>query len=211
MASTKYTKDEIVSFIRNLDVRAQDLSDVKIDNVIDRGYAELSTVSKRLFSNEEVVDLGPYYEASESNLTLDLEDDVTDIYDLYVTVEGDETNKDICQEVIQGVGIYRNSDLAYRDNRHLGRLHLDLSAKDEVFDNVVAKYYYTPKATNVDVYMDSQTYLAFQDAIWASLNYFLKDIQSEAQKRASMDRTVKSAVQEPEDIPDSPRAIFAGM
>ena len=212
MAKTKYTKDEIVAFIRDLDVRAKTLSDVKIDNIIDRGYAELTTVSKRLFSNEDVVALAEYYDTSELKLTLDIEDDVTEIYDIYTTQEGDD--KGLCQEEVQGIGIYRNSDVAFRDNRYLGRFHLDLTPDyldNNSFDNCVVKYYYTPKATNEDVYMDSQVYLAFQDAMWAALNYFMKDIEGESQKRASMTRTSQSTTQDPEDIPTEGRAIFGGL
>lgn len=211
MAKTKYTKEQIVAFIKDLDTRAKSLSDEKIDYVIDRGYAELATVSKRLFSNEEVVPLSEFYNSGETRITLDIEEDVTEVYDFYVTVEGDNTDKSICQEVVQGIGIYRNSDLAYRDNRYIGRVHLDLSVETTVFDNAVTKYYYTPKATDSDVYMDSQVYIAFQDAIWASLNYFMKDVEGEAQKRASMIRTGKSTSNEPEDLPDFNRSVFFGV
>ena len=212
MAKTKYTKDEIVAFIRDLDVRAKTLSDAKIDNIINRGYAELTTVSKRLFSNEEIVPLDEYYDVGEERLTLDIEDDVTEIYDIYVTKEGD--NKWICQEEIQGVGMYRNSDVAFRDNRYLGRFHIDFTPdylRNVVFDNCVVKYYYTPKAIDDEVFMDSQIYLAFQDAMWAALNYFMKDIEGESQKRASMTRTSQSTTQEPEDVPPEGRAVFGGF
>ncbi len=212
MAKTKYTKDEIVAFIRDLDVRAKTLSDTKIDNIIDRGYAELTTVSKRLFSNEDVIPLDEYYDNGELKVALDIEDDVTEIYDIYVTEETD--TKTFSQETIQGVGIYRNNDVAFRDNRYLGRFHLDLTVEyvaDVIFDNCVVKYYYTPKATNDDVFMDSQVYLAFQDAMWAALNYFMKDIEGESQKRASMTRTSQSTTQEPEDIPTEGRAMFGGF
>ena len=206
----EYTRDTIVDFIKNLDTRAQKFSDTQIDNVINRGYAELMTVSKTIFSNEEVVDLEPYYEGSELTLTLEVEDDATEVYDVYVTLE-DGKDTSICQQVIQDVGIYRNSDLAYRDNRYIGRVHLDLEVVDETFDNVVVKYYYTPKATDQSVYMDSQTYLSWTDSMWAATNYFLKDIEGEAQKRASMHRTSKSITQDPEDVPDQERSLFGGL
>ncbi|RKY55370.1 MAG: hypothetical protein DRP93_03465, partial [Candidatus Neomarinimicrobiota bacterium] len=102
-------------------------TDEKIDNIINRGYAELSTVSKRVFSNEEIIDLTPYYEASELQLTLDIEEDVTEVYNLYTTIEGDRSTS-ICQRVEQGIGMYVNSDVSYRDNRSIGRIHVDLTA-----------------------------------------------------------------------------------
>jgi len=209
MSQTKYTRAEIVSFIKDLDTRAQKLSDAKIDSVINRGYAELMTTSKQLFSNEEVVALDEYYAAGEKKVSLDINEDVTEIYDIYFTIE-DEDNS-ICQEVVQGIGIYRNNNAIYRDNRYVGRFHFDLSEVNEVFDNVISKYYYTPKATDADVFMSTQVYLAFQDAIWAALNYFLKDVDGESQKRASMARTSKSATQEPEDVPERSRSIFGMM
>ena len=107
--------------------------------------------------------------------------------------------------------MYRNSDVAYRDNRYLGRFHLQLDAVDEVFDNCVVKYYYTPRATDEDVFMDSQIYLAFQDAVWAALLYFLHDTEGEARKRASMQRTSKSTTQNPEDVPAQVSAVFGGF
>ena len=211
MAKTKYTKDQIVSFVKELDVRAKTLSDTKIDDVINRAYAELMTVSKKLFSNEEVVYLGDYYDVGETKFTLDIQEDTNEIYDLYTTIEGDNTDKAICQEVIQGVGIYRNNDVSYRDNRYVGRFHVDLKAVDFIFNNVVCKYYYTPEATSDDVFMDRQLFMAFQDAIWTSLNYFLKDVESEMQKKASMNRTAKSVTQDPEDVPEEGRAMFGGF
>ena len=211
MAKTAYTRESIAAFVKNLDTRAREFDEAKIDDVINRGYAELTTVSKKLFSNEEVLSLDDYYEASEEKFTLDIEEDVTEVYDIYVTIEGNDADKSICQDIVQGIGIYRNSDLAYRDNRYVGRCHVDLDVKDTIFDSVVMKYYYTPKATTETIYMDSQVHMAFQDAMWAALNYFMKDVESEAQKRASMTRTSKSTTQEPEDIPDMDRAMFGGI
>ena len=212
---TKYTRDEINTFIRGLDVRAKTLSDTQLDNVVNRGYAELMTVSSRLFSNEEVISLDEYYESGETKLSFDVEDDATEVYDVYTTIEGDETDKTYCDEVVQGIGIYRNNDVAYRDNRYVGRVHLDLDTPSysgsTQFDNCIVKYYYTPRSTDEDVMMSSQVWATFTDAMWASLNYFLKDVESESQKRASMERTSAAVMEVPEDIPDRGRAVFGGM
>lgn len=212
---TKYTRDSINTFIRGLDVRAKTMSDSQLDNVINRGYAELMTVSSRLFSNEDVVSLDEYYEAGETKLSFDLEDDATEVYDLYLTIESDDVNKTYCDEVVQGIGICRNKNVVYRDNRYIGRVHIDLDTKyysnDYKFDNCLVKYYYTPKATDDDVMMSAQVWLTFTDAMWASLNYFLKDVESESQKRASMTRTSAAVKDVPEDIPDRSRAVFGGM
>lgn len=215
MAKTQYTREQVVAFIKSLDTRAREYDDTMIDNIINRGYAELTTTSKRIFSNEEVLSLDDYYDMKELKFTVDISDDVTEIYDIYLTIE-DLSNKDIaiCQEVVQDIGIYRNNSTAYRDNRYIGRCHTNLAAEhlsQHVFDSLVVKYYYTPTATAENVYMDSQVYLAWQDAMWAALNYFQKDIEGEAQKRTSMQRTSKSTAQEPEDMPGFTRAIFGGI
>lgn len=207
----KYLKEDVVKFIKGLDVRAKTLDDAAIDNVIDRGYAELSTVSKRIFSNEDVTPLQDFYTNSEDVITLDIEEDVTEIYDLYLTKEDEKLTEGNIHEVVQGIGIYRNVHIVYRDNRYTGRFHVRLADIDDTFDNVVAKYYYTPRAFTEYVFMDSQTYLAWTDAMWAALNYFLKDIEGEAQKRASMTRTSKSIPQEPEDTVVQQRAVFNGV
>ena len=203
-----YTRQEVVDYIKSIDVRARKFTDADINNTINRGYAELSTVTKQAFSSEEIVDLQELYDGSETKHTFDVEDDVTDIYDIYVTQEGDD--KSMSQVVIQDVGIYRNSDLAFRDNRYVGRIHVDLDAVDTKFDSLVVKYFYTPSATDETVYMDSQTYLAWQDAMGAATSYFLKDVDEETRKRTSMNRTSKSMVQQdPEDSVDSVRAVFS--
>jgi len=147
---TEYTRDDINTFVRGLDTRAKVLSDVQLNNVVNRGYAELMTVSTRLFSNEDVVNLDEYYASNEMTLSFDVEDDAVDVYDLYLTVEGEDADKSICQEVVQGIGIYRNDNVVYRDNSYIGRVHLSLDAEvlsDATFDNCLVKYYYTPKAT----------------------------------------------------------------
>ena len=203
-----YSRDDIVTFVKNLDVRAQKFTDAQIDNVINRGYAELTAVSRRVFSNEDVVNLTEYYENGELDFSLEVEDDCTEIYDLYLTLEGDKA--DSAPIVEQGVGIYKNSEVLYRDNRNTGTIHIKLSdlGTDTVFDNIVVKYFYTPTATDDSVYMTSQTYLAWQDAMWAATNYFLKDVESESQKRASLGRTSQSMVLAPEDETGQDRAVF---
>ena len=152
MAKTKYTKEEIVAFVKDLDTRAKTLSETKIDAIINRGYAELTTVSKRLFSNEEVLSLASYYEGGEYKFIVDVDEDVTEVYDVYTTIEGEDRDKSMCQEIIQGVGIYRNDSLSFRDNRYIGRIQTDLSTVETEFDNLVIKYSITEDSSE---YMNS--------------------------------------------------------
>jgi len=214
MAKTGYTRDNIVNNIKLLDVRVRNLTEEQIDAVIDMAYAELSIVSPELFSNEEIINLDEYYDTSEMKATFDVEEDATEIYDVYTTIEGEDTLKDTCTEVVQGIGICRNKDVAYLDNRYVGRFHIDLgaeSALDTVYDNLIAKYYFTPSATTEIVYMSKQVFRSFQDAIGIAVNYFVKDIEGEAQKRASLLRTSSGIQNAPEDIPDMPQSIFGGL
>ena len=202
-----YSNDDITEFIKNLDVRAREFDAAKIAQVKNRGYAEMMTLSKHLFSGEEVVDLGPYYDLGETELTFDVEDNVNEVYDLYLTIEGDQVLPHGVT-TIQGVNQYRNNNTFYKDNRSVGRVHLDLTNEDQVFDTAIVKYFYTPNATTEDLYMDAQTYLSFQDAMWVAVNYFLKDIEGESQKRASLQRTITSVSKEPEDETTFHRSVF---
>ena len=209
MAKRRYTKEEIVAFIKDLDTRAVKLSDTKIDNIIDRAYSELMTISKSLFSDEEVLDLAPYYESDEGKITVQINRDVTYVYDLYVTLEGEHKLKDACDDIINEIGLCRNPEIIKRDNRNNDIVHIYLDYIDDTrFDNAVIKYFYTPISTQDDIFMDSQVYIAFQDALGTSLNYFLKDVETENQKRNSMNRTARAAVQEPNDTPEPVRAVF---
>jgi len=207
----EYTKEHIVEFIKTLDTRAKTFSPEKIDQVINRAYAELTAVSRKIFSNEDITDLGQYYDSGQSGFTAEVLDDVTEIYKIYTTVEGPFADKTICQYVNQDVGEYYDDNVAYRDNRNVGTIHVRLDAVDTKFDNLVVKYYYTPSAQSQSVYMDSQTYLSWQDAIGTAVNYFLHDSEEESRKRASLARTSKSMTQEPEDAPEEIRAVFSGF
>ena len=211
MAKTGYTRDTIINNIKFLDVRAKNLTDEQIDAVINMAYAELSITSRELFSNEEIVNLDAYYDTSEMKATFDVEEDALEIYDLYTTIEGDDRLKDTCEEVVQGIGINRNNNLAFRDNRYIGRFHIDLEAEDTIYDNLIAKYYFTPSATTEIVYMSKQVFRSFQDALGIAVNYFVKDIEGEAQKRASLLRTSSGIQDAPEDIPDMRPAMFGGL
>lgn len=214
---SKYTREQIVSFVKSLDVRAQKFTDEQIDNVINRGYAELVSHRKTIFSNEEVADLAKNYAIPQLNDTFEIEEDVTEIYDIYLQ-DGTAEPGDFHQRYIQGSGIYVNSEMAYRDNRETGRVHIDLGRSKDFseipsghqFDTLVVKYYYTPKATDETVYMDAQTYLAWTDAMNVATNYFLKDVENEMRKQASLKRTSASIGNDVEDELTERRAMFGG-
>lgn len=202
-----YTPEMLISAVKGLDTRAQKLSDEKIATVIDDGYTELCTIIQA-FSNEEIVNLDPFYETEETLITLDVEEDVSDIYDLYLTVENQD--KDLYD---YGIKKIRDDKIIYKDNRYNGRVHIDLDTLTETVNSAVIKYYYVPVNTTSNVYMDAQTWLALKSAIGVALYDTLHDVERNGQKRAEMTRRARAVMPSlPEDATDpSYGHIFHGM
>lgn len=195
-----YTNETITTTVKALDVRAQKFSTDQINNVIDDAYSELCTIVQA-FSDEEVVELDSFYEAGELQITLDIEEDVVEIYDLYLTKENlDKTVYDY------GIEQTRSEKLIYRDNRYNGRVHVDLDANAQStlpnsnYDNAIIKYYYIPTSTTEVVYMDAQTWIAFKSALGVALYDEVHDVERNGQKRAEMARRAKAIIPSmPED------------
>jgi len=192
-----YTNSDIVSVVRLLDVRAKNLTTDQIDLIIDDAYAELCTVVQA-FSDEEIVNLQEYYDNNQFQLTLNIEEDVVDIYDLYLTIENQD--KAVYD---QGIEKIRDKQVIYVDSRYNGRVHIDLEGSNKKFNNAVIKYYYTPTSTTDTVYMDSQLWIAFKSALGASLYDAVHDTDRNTQKRAEMVRRAKAIIPSmPEDGKD---------
>ena len=203
----RFTKAQIVELVKNTDKRALKLSDEQIDTVIDAGYAEMATVY-HLFSNEEIIDLAPIYDSMENKFTIDIEEDVVDVYEFYLSVENQS------YELYEhGIKEITNVNAIYLDSRYKGRVHINLSRAGEICNNVVIKYFYTPKSTDEDVYMDQPTYLAVQNAFAAALLDRLHDVERSMQKLAAMKRTVTAAIpKDPKDlITDRVKIFPAGV
>ena len=203
----QYAPEDIIDTVKSLDTRATRLEPEQITSIINDGYTELCTVIQA-FSNEEVVDLRPFYDNDEKQVTLDIEEDVSEIYDLYLTVENqDKFSFD------QGIKKIRDKRVIYRDNRYNGRVHLDFDLLKEKVDNAVLKYYYVPRSDAVQVYMDAQTWLAFKSALGVALYDTLHDVERNGQKRAEMLRRAKAILPSmPEDATDpSYGHIFTGL
>lgn len=186
----KVTKESLLTYIRNLDKRTSAMSDTQLDEVLLQGFSEMSTIAQ-VFTNEEVVDLQPYITAGEDKVTIDIEQDVTEIYDLYVTTENTGT-------LVQGVYIYKDdSDMPlfiYEDNRYTGRVHIDINNLPLNTNNAVIKYFFIPGADFVDAYLDGQVDLALKNALAACLYDVLHDVERATQKRAAMMRTTLSII-----------------
>ena len=78
--------DYFTKRLKKLDKRIAQLPNEDLLEIITDGFAEVSTIGM-FFSDEEVIDMKPYYEVGEMQLTLDIEEDVTQIYDYYLTQE----------------------------------------------------------------------------------------------------------------------------
>ena len=75
-----YSPEVVLEAVKSLDTRTQVLPPEKLNAIIDDAYTELCTVIQA-FSNEEVVQLQSYYDLGEEKVTLDIEEDVSEIYD----------------------------------------------------------------------------------------------------------------------------------
>ena len=202
-----YIPSMLTSAVIALDIRAQKLSESQINLIIDDGYTELCSVVQA-FSNEEVVNLQTFYDSGEEKVTLDIEEDVNEIYDLYLAVEGqDKSSYDY------GIKKIRDHRVIYKDNRYNGRVHIDFSLLTTKVDNAVMKYYYTPTSSTETVYMDAQTWLALKSALGVALYDTLHDVERNGQKRAETVRRARAILPElPEDANDpSCGHIFNGM
>ena len=202
-----YTPELIIAAVKALDIRAQKLTAAQIDLIIDDGYTELVTITQ-VFSNEKIINLAVYYDNGESKTEVVVNDDVNEIYDLYLTIE----NKD--KSVYDyGIKKIRDHRVVYKDNRYNGKVHIDFDLLTTKVDNVVIKYYFTPTSTSDIVYMDAQTWLAFKSALGVALYDTLHDVERNGQKRAEMSRRAKAILPElPEDANDpSYGHIFTGL
>ena len=202
-----YTPEIVIDAVKNLDVRTQKLSLSILNTIIDDGYAELCTVVQA-FSDEEIIDLVPFYEAGEQQITLDIEEDVSEIYDLYLTREG--RDKDIYEYGIEKI---RDSLRIYKDNRYNGRIHIDFDTETQPVDHAIIKYYYVPTHTTDTVYMDAQTWLAFKSALGVALYDTLHDVERNGQKRSEMKRRALAIIPSlPEDANDPSNGhVFHGL
>ena len=201
----EFTAKYFLDRLKRLDVRAQKLTDDQLYTVIDDGYSEICTVGM-FFSNEEIIDMVPLYESGENVFTIDIEEDVTGVYDKYLTKEGLSY-----KDYDHGIRKIREVSAIYLDNRYNGKVHIDLTKinTDVIVDNAVIKYFYTPRSTTGSVFMDQQTRLATESAMGAALYDYLKDTENSSRKRAAMTRQANAIIpRHPEDLIDPKKSIF---
>lgn len=210
-----YPKQYFIDRIKKQDKRALALDSEDIDNIINDGFAEMSTIGM-FYSDEEVVSMVPYYEAGELKLTLDIEEDVTAIYDFYLTEE-----EQSYENYEHGIKRFQYSNFRmrdksdvnsmYLDNRYNGRVHIDLTQvrKNHTADNAVIKYYYTPTSAATTFFMDAQVRLATESAMASAMYDYLHDVERAGQKRAQFTRQAMAIIpQNTEDYSKDKVSLF---
>jgi len=203
----QFTRDQLVDIIKSLDKRAETLTDAQLDIVMNDAYGELTAICNSAFSDEAVVSMSAYYDADEKTFTIDIEDDVIDIYDLYVTIEGQPIS------VYQGGVIpIRDEHIIYRDSRESGRAHINLNASSMVLSNAIIKYYYVPQATDDTVYLDGITMSAYRSALNVALSKILHDTKRAGEYLVDLERLAQRIPStEPEDVGNQCRSVFASQ
>ena len=204
----KITKLEMIAMIKELDTRCAKWDSAKFDRAIDGGIGELTTVLKP-FTSELVVDLADYYEMGETKFSIEIPNDATSVYDLYLVREGKDNLL-----YKHGEQKFRNENLIYKDPHNIDVVHVDLDLK-LAFDNAVVKYFYVPKAKNFEeLYISADVYMAFEAAIMSYTYMMLHDVEKSGQNRTAMTR-LAMAVPEiyPEDFgePFKPSMFPAGV
>lgn len=212
-----YPLTYFIKRLKKLDKRMDLLPEEDLLEIINDGFAEVSTIGM-FFSDEEVISMVPYYEAGEKQITLDIQEDVTQIYDYYLTQENQSFTLDYHGiNKLQDSRFRRidNSDInsMWLDSRYDGRVHIDLNrvGNNVTVDNAVVKYFYVPTSDSDVFYMDNQTRLATESAI-ASAGYdYIHDVERASQKRAAMKRQAMAIIPTmPEDLEKPYRAMFPG-
>ncbi len=189
-------KEDLVVFLQELDTRIQDRGDAWIDRVITNGFAQLSTVTQQ-FSTETSVTLDEYYETGETRFTINLKQDVTAIYDMYVLKQHDTES-----QYLHGEQKNRNANGIYQDPQNNSAVNVDLDAiGSSTYDSAVVKYHYTPNADFDDIYVAGDVYLALEYALAAMAYDMLHDKDKSVEKLASMMRVSESIADEyPDDF-----------
>ena len=185
----KITREEIETFLKELDTRMKTWDKPKLDRAIGNGFAELNTVAQP-FVMETTVDLKEYYDNNEYKFVINLTENSIDIYDMYLATFGiDEFFADHSEEK------ERDINRIYRDPKNTNLVNVNLSTEDGgVFDNAVVKYFYIPKAEFDDLYINHDVYLTLENAMAAAAYDMLHDTDSAGKKRAAMARTGTSIV-----------------
>ena len=196
-------KTELIDYIKSLDTRAESFTNKEIDDILINSFGEFSTVSKSI-TNRFIVNLDPYYESGEIKFTIQLKEDVIYIYDLYLVKETDDLllSKN-------GEYQYRDDNMIWRDPQKRDTFHVNLI--DQKFglryDLAYCEYVYIPTNTDFDsIYMHNDAFIAFRDALAATVYDYLRDDEFASKKRSEMVRKASSIADiYPEDYEHPPK------
>jgi len=203
----QFTRDQLVDIIKSLDKRAETFTDAQLDMTMNDAYGELTAICNSAFSDEAIAPMGDYYDSGEDIFTIDIQDDVIDIYDLYATVEGQPASM-----YQGGVMPIRDEHIIYRDSREAGRAHVNLGASSVKLSNAVIKYYYVPQATDAAVYLDGITMSAYRSALNVALSKILHDTKRAGEYLVDLERLAQRIPStEPEDVGNQCRSVFASQ
>jgi len=195
----KITKDQMISYMTDLDTRCQRWDEAKFDRAINNGFAELCTIIQPFVSIVEI-ELADYYDLGESKFDINLIGDATSIYDLYLLKAADSFNvwkhdEEKC----------RDEDVIWKDAVNSDVVHVDLT-KDimsRTFENAIVKYFYVPTSEFTELYISNDVYLALEAAIAAAAYDMLHDIEKASQQRAAFTRKGQAIVEPyPQDYLD---------
>ncbi len=205
----KVSKDSIKEYIKRLDVRCRKFDDEKIDQIIDDSFSELNTVGS-FFEDKDTLDMRPYLENGVKKLSYDIEQDVTYIYDAFLSEDGRKP--------------HQNSDnMVEVDPRVKGRVNIDFTSEEDMYKDysyhpqddlrivetinyLIVKYMYIPTSEFTEIFMDRDVHKAFRQALAASVYLDLHDEQKSNmhyQRMVLMARKV--IVQRPFDFDEQTR------
>jgi len=200
------TREDITEYIKRLDKRAISLTSQQITDIITSGFGELSTY-KFPFSGETVVNLKPYMDAGEEKITIEIEEDVHSVYDLYVTLHStqkvdfvDSNDEMHGTPISYETGLHRLKKMIYRDDFDTSKVHIQLKNAPLNVQNAVIRYHYFPTENFTELYTNAQGRLAIQYAMASCLYDYLHDVKRSEQKRAALKRVTGSNMS---DAPES--------
>lgn len=177
------SKAELTTFITELDTRMKTWDEPKIDRAINNGFAELNTISQP-FMSESNTSLIDYYELLEYRFTIEPEDDIVSIYDMYLMRQDQDELFNL-----HGEEKDRDPNRIFKDPNNNNIINVDLNTEDgSVYDFAVVKYFYVPTADFDNLFVSQEVYIAIEASIAAAAYDMVHDIEAASQKRSAMKR-----------------------
>jgi len=196
----KVTKEAILTMIDELDTRCAKLSLSQKDRIIHNGISELMTIVQP-FTQSLSYPLDTRYENGEIRFVINIPEDVTDVYDLYLE---SENNDNIFFE--HGIREWRETDLIWRDSQDKTIVHVNLrNPRENVrYSAAVINYFYIPGPNFDEFFIGSDIYIALEFAIASAAYTLVHDVEKAGQNRSAFTRAASAIVNPyPEDYDDN--------